>query len=118
MAAPPAPGAPQNQGPSYFLDANAAANNGLSRPIAHGGLSTAICMRLITDWIGPRGRLKSIDARFRRPAMHGDRLRVVGLVTDVDANGPEATAKIDVYLENERGDRPIQGAAEITLPRR
>jgi acyl dehydratase len=117
IAAPPAPGAPQNR-PSYFLDDNAAANNGLTRPIAHGGLSTAICMRLITDWIGPRGRLKSIDASFRRPAMHGDRLRVVGLVTDVNASGPEAMAKVDVYLENEKGDRPIQGVAEITLPRR
>jgi acyl dehydratase len=117
LAAPaPAGAAPPNA--SYFLDDTTAANNGLTRPIAHGGLSTAICMRLITDWIGPRGRLNSIDASFRRPAMHGDRLRIVGLVTDVDTGGPEATAKIDVYLENERGDRPIQGVAEIALPRR
>jgi hypothetical protein len=50
--------------------------------------------------------------------MHGDRLRVVGLVTDVNDSGPEATAKVDVYLENEKGERPIQGVAEISLPRR
>ncbi len=111
-----APGASSAPNASYFLDDTAASNNGLSRPIAHGGLSTAICMRLVTDWIGPRGWLRSIDASFRRPAMHGDRLRVLGLVTDTDDSGKQATAKIDVYLENERGERPIQGVAEVVLP--
>ncbi len=106
------PGAMGNA--SYFLDDQAASNNGLSRPIAHGGLSTSICMRLVTDWIGPQGWLQSIDTSFRRPAMHGDRLRVLGLVTDVE----DDTAKIDVYLENERGERPIQGVAVVRLPHR
>jgi acyl dehydratase len=118
------PNAPTPPNASYFLDPTAAANNGLERPVAHGGLSTAICMRLVTDWIGPRGWLRSIDASFRRPAMHGDHLRVLGLVTDVTdvtdatdgATGPTLT--IDVSLENERGERPIQGVAEVTLPRR
>jgi len=112
------PNAPPPANASYFLDATAAGNNGLERPVAHGGLSTAICMRLVTDWIGPRGWLRSIDASFRRPAMHGDHLRVLGLVTDVAEGADGATLKIDVYLENERGDRPIQGVAEVTLPHR
>lgn len=109
---------PANANASYFLDDAAASKNGLSRPIAHGGLSTAVCMRLVTDWMGPRGWLKRIDTSFRRPAMHGDHLRILGLVTDVDTSGPEAVAKIDVYLENERGERPIQGVATVILPSR
>lgn len=110
------PSAPQGAtgNASYFLDDAAASNNGLSRPIAHGGLSTSICMKLVTDWIGAEGWLQSIDTSFRRPAMHGDRLRVLGLVTDVE----DDTAKIDVYLENERGERPIQGVAVVRLPHR
>ncbi|MFA7296397.1 MAG: MaoC family dehydratase N-terminal domain-containing protein [Dehalococcoidia bacterium] len=99
---------------SYFLDDAAASKNGLTRPIAHGGLSTSICMRLVTDWIGAEGWLQSIDTSFRRPAMHGDHLRVLGLVTDVEGE----IAKIDVYLENERGERPIQGVATVRLPHR
>lgn len=107
--------APQGGGnASYFLDGAAASNNGLSRPISHGGLNTSICMKLVTDWIGNAGWLESIDTSFRRPAMHGDRLRVLGLVTDVEGN----QAKIDVYLENERGERPIQGVAVVRLPHR
>ena len=86
--------------------------------MAHGGLSTSICVRRVTDWIGAEGWLRSMDASFRRPAMHGDRLRVLGLVTDVDDSTERPTVKIDVYLENERGERPIQGVAEVTLPRR
>lgn len=112
------PNAPQPANASYFLDAAAAGNNGLERPVAHGGLSAAICMRLVTDWIGPRGWLRSIDASFRRPAMHGDHLRVLGLVTDVTEAAEGASLKIDVYLENERGERPIQGVAEVVLPHR
>ena len=40
------------------------------------------------------------------------------LVTDTLEDGGRPTVKLDVYLENERGERPVQGTAIVELPRR
>ncbi len=103
---------------SYFLNEGTAARSGLERPIAHGGLTTSIALKLVTDWVGEHGWLRSMDATFRRPAMHGDHLRVIGLVTDTHIEDGRPTVRLDVYLENERGERPLQAVAVAELPHR
>lgn len=101
-----------------FREEQAARALGLERPIVPGTMSTAVLTRLVTDWMGPHGTLHYIDVDFRRPVMHGDRLRVLALVTDVHEEAGRPTVKLDVYLENDRGERPLQGVAEVELPRR
>jgi acyl dehydratase len=86
---------------------------GFDRPIVPGPMSLAVLTRVVTDWMGPLGRLRSIDVDYRRPVYRDDRVRVIALVTDIDA-----TVKLDVYFENERGERPLQGVAVVDLPRR
>ncbi len=103
---------------SYFLNEGTAARSGLERPIAHGGLTTSIALKLVTDWVGERGWLRNMEATFRRPAMHGDHLRVIGLVTDTQVEDGRGIVKLDVYLENERGERPVQAVAIAELPLR
>ncbi len=103
---------------SYFLNEGAASRSGLERPIAHGGLTTSIALKLVTDWVGEAGWLRSMEATFRRPAMHGDHLRVIGLVTDTHMEDGRGLVKLDVYLENERGERPVQAVAVAELPLR
>jgi hypothetical protein len=95
---------------------------GLERPIVPGTMSTAMITRIVTDWMGPLGRIVSIDVSFRRPVLHNDQLRCLATVIDasddaLEAGGP-AVVKLDVVLENERGERPVQGTAEVELPRR
>ena len=69
--------------PNYFLDEATANSSGLTRPIAQGGLVTAIGVQLVTSWAGRNGRVRSVDANFRRSVFHGDRLHISALVTDV-----------------------------------
>lgn len=95
---------------------------GLERPIVPGTMSTAMITRIVTDWMGPLGRIVSIDVSFRRPVLHNDELRCLATVIDaaddaLEAGGP-AIVKLDVVLENDRGERPVQGTAEVELPRR
>lgn len=91
---------------------------GMPKPIVPGVMSMCILTRLVTDWMGDRGVLKFIDVDFRRPVQHGDNLRALGLVTDTDEDPSGAgVVKLDVYLENERGERPLQGIAVVELPR-
>ncbi len=99
-----------------FTSAEEAGKEGLAGPIIPGNMSQAFLAQLLTDWMGPEGRLVSLDVNFRRPAHHGQELRCVGLVTDKREEDGRSIVKLDVYVENPEGDRPVQGVAEVSLP--
>lgn len=110
-------------GDGRFTDAARARAGGLERPIVPGQMSASMLTRLVSDWMGPLGRVLSVDVSYRRPILHGDLLRCVALVTDLDGAGDfEGTGAgavhLDVTLENERGEKPVQGTAVVVLPRR
>lgn len=99
-----------------FTDQAAASRDGFNSPIVPGPLSLAFLSQLLTDWAGPRGRLRSLEVNYRRPTRHGEELKCVGLVVDKREAGEEAVIRLDVYIEDPRGDRPTQGVAEVVLP--
>jgi hypothetical protein len=101
-----------------FLNLEAAREAGFDKPIVPGNMSVAYLAQLVTDWGGPDARLRSMNANYRRPALHNDEVRCVGLVTDTREEGDRTLVRLDVYLENNRGDRPVQGTAEVDLPTR
>lgn len=101
-----------------FTDDEAARKIGMPRAIVPGALSLCMATRLVTDWMGPLGKLQSIDVDYRRAALHEDNLRILGLVTDTDDDEGVPLIKLDVYIENDRGERPLQGVAVVELPRR
>jgi hypothetical protein len=85
-------------------------------------MSASMITRLVTDWAGPLGRIVSLDISFRRPVQHDDQLKCLALVTErgddlAEAGGP-AIVSIDVSFENERSEKPVQGTAQVELPRR
>lgn len=104
--------------PDRFTDDEAARKIGMPRAIVPGALSLCMATRLVTDWMGPHGTLRSIDVDYRRPMLHEDSVRVLGLVTDTHEDGGVPTVKLDVYIENDRGERPLQGVAVVELPHR
>ena len=105
-------------GDGRFTSTESARELGLERPIVPGTMSMAMITRLVTDWMGPRGTLQFIDVSFRRPVQHDDRLQSQALVTDTTEEDGRGVVKLDIYLENERGERPLQGTAAVELPRR
>ena len=76
-------------------------------------MSMAMIMRLVTDWMGPLGRIMELDVSYRRPVLHDDKLRLLALVTDAET---PPRVHLDLALENERGERPLQGTAVVELP--
>lgn len=110
-------------GDGRFHDHAAARAAGLEKAIVPGPMSASMLTRLVTDWMGPLGRVLSLDVSYRRPAYHDDRLRCVALVTDVNGDGDyegtgEGAVHLDVTMESERGDKPVQGTAIVVMPRR
>lgn len=104
-----------DRGAGRFSDTAAARSQGLERPIVPGTMSMAMITRLVTDWMGPLGHIVELDVSYRRPVMHDDQLRSVALVTDAET---APRVHLDLLLENERGERPLQGTAVVTLPMR
>jgi len=103
------------RGQGRFTDTSTARSQGLERPIVPGNMSMAIITRLVTDWMGPLGHIVELDVSYRRPVMHDDKLRSVALVTDAET---APRVHLDLSLENERGERPLQGTAIVELPLR
>lgn len=104
-----------DRGSGRFTDTTEARRQGLERPIVPGNMSMAMITRLVTDWMGPLGRIVELDVSYRRPVLHGDRLRSVALVTDAETS---PRVHLDLSLENERGEQPLQGTAIVELPTR
>ncbi|HEY7269384.1 MAG TPA: hypothetical protein VH951_06125 [Dehalococcoidia bacterium] len=106
-------------GPSgRFTDAAAAQREGLSGPIIPGAMSQAFLAQLLTNWAGPYGWVKSLDVNFRRPTRHGEDIKCIGLITDKQDEGTNTLVRLDVFIEDPRGDRPTQGVAEVLIPTR
>ena len=75
-----------------------AAEVGLPDVIAHGMLTMAMAVRVVTDWLGDPGAVLSYGVRFTRPVVveHGipSQLDVSGAVRSVDPDG--RTAEVDL----------------------
>lgn len=107
-------------GDGRFTDAEAAKKLGLPGAIAPGAFSLSVLSRVVNDWAGMLGRVGTVEVNFRRPVLHGDMLTAMALVTDVDDDASDPArgrVKLDVFLENERGERPVQGVAIVELPK-
>lgn len=101
---------------SRFTDPELAAKEGLPGPIVPGSMSQAFLAQLLTDWMGPGGRLRSLDVVFRRSVLHEKGLKCLSLVTDKREEDSHTVVRLDVMIEDPRGDRPVQGTAELVLP--
>lgn len=71
--------------------------------------------RLLTDWIGPGGFVKSLGFQMRRPNLLGDTILVRGRVTGKSAGG---AVDLDVWIESAREGVTAPGSARVILPTR
>jgi acyl dehydratase len=108
------PGNRQGASVSRFNDAERAKADGLPGPIVPGVMQLGLMNRVLRNFAGIYGTVGNVDVSFRRSVIHGDNLKAHALVTDTDEAA--RTVKLDVFLENDRGERPLQGTADVVLP--
>lgn len=89
---------------------------GLPGVILHGALKSAFLGQLMTDWIGPEGRLLSLSVRYREMDVPGDALACRGVVKEKDDSA--GTARCEIWIENGAGVRTTTGEAVVALPSR
>ena len=100
-----------------FTSDDAARAEGFSGVILPGNMTMAFLAQFLTEWAGPAGKLMRLDVDFRRSVQPGDRLTCAGIVTDTETTDDgESRAVLDVYIETQKGERALQGTAQVVLP--
>jgi acyl dehydratase len=98
-----------------FTDDELARKEGLPGMITPGNMSAALIGKMVTDWAQPaNGRLVRIGTTYRSPVLPEHNLSLSGFVTQVDHG--ERTAEVDIWIENEDGDRLVTATATVKFP--
>ncbi len=69
--------------------------------------------RLLTDWIGPDGFVKSLSFQMRKPNLMGETIGVRGRVKK---KRPEGRVDLEAWIETTLGVT-VAGTASVVLPR-
>jgi acyl dehydratase len=106
-------GASTDFNPIHYSERFAAAV-GLPGVIAHGMLTMATALRVVTDWVGDPSLVRSYFVRFTKPVVvpdddDGVQVSFSGTVTAVDG------ARVTVALEALCGEEKVLGAARAEV---
>ncbi len=89
-------------------DDDTARRMGLDGVIAHGMLSMGFLGQYVASLAGP-ARVRRLKARFQAMVRPGDELTCRGVVREVEGG----RALLDLWVENQRGERVTTGEAEV-----
>jgi acyl dehydratase len=99
-----------------FTDDELAKKEGLPGMILPGNMSLALLAKLVTDWIaGNPARMVRLGTTYRVPVQPDHKLVLNGFLTNT--NPTDRTAEIDVWMENEEGERLVTGTATVKFPK-
>ena len=79
-------------------------------------LHGAYLARTVMDWIGPLGRLVSLEWKNVAPAFPLDTLTCVGVVKSKVREGVLHKVKLELVERNQHGEVCASGSADVTLP--
>ncbi len=89
---------------------------GLPGIIAHGMLSMGFLGQFLVGLAGPEG-VRRLRVRFNAIVRPGDVLTCRGTVTSVqEPSGGKRVVALEVWAENQRGERVTMGEAEVYWP--
>lgn len=72
--------------------------------------------QLMTDWVGDAGIVRVLDVKLRRPNIFGDVSLCRGQIVDKRVEGGALLVDVEVYVENQLGERTAEGTAVAELP--
>ena len=103
--------------PIHF-DKEFAVGASLPGPIVNGRLKLCLMIRLMTDWVGEDGILRTIGCQHRGMNMVGDPITARGKVTKKYVEDDKHYVEAQIWAENPGGERTTPGLAVVILPSR
>jgi acyl dehydratase len=101
---------------SIHTDEAWARAKGFRVPLAQGMMSTAYVSEMMTTFLGA-GFVQggSMSVTFTRPVYAGDRLTVHGVVTEKRTENGTTRVVVEVWCENQHGEKTMVGSASGLL---
>jgi acyl dehydratase len=101
---------------SIHTDEAWARAKGFKAPLAQGMMSTAYVSEMMTAFLGA-GFVKggTLSMAFIKPVYAGDRLTVHGVVKEKRAEGAATRVVVDVWCDNQDGEKTAVGTASGLL---
>lgn len=93
-------------------------HNGLRTFIASGAYRQALLMRMVTDWIGPRGMLRKLSVRHTHSTFEGDTMRFSGRVVEKSSDPSDPWIACEVEGKNQEGRQILTGRCTLIIPPR
>lgn len=91
-------------------------HSGLPTFIASGAYRQALLVRMLTDWIGPRGWLRKLAIRQTASTFEGDILRYGGIVVERAPTPDDPWLVCDIEGKNQDGKQVLSGRCTVVLP--
>jgi acyl dehydratase len=99
-------------------DDNYAKNNNLPDIIVHGALKGMLVGRLLDEWKGEQGKIKTWGVSYRGMDPARQDLKVWGKVTKKYEENGEALVDLDVGVAQPDGTQTTPGTATVALPKK
>jgi len=91
-------------------------HNGLRTFIASGAYRQGLLIRMLTDWLGPRGWLRKIKVRHTHSTFEGDMMRFSGQVAAKSADFSDPWIVCDLEGKNQEVRQILTGRCTLILP--
>ena len=102
---------------NIHTDPNRAREMGLDQPVASGQMSFAFIHELLARRFGDDFRRGGkLTVTFRQPVSHGDTVTTCGLIAGETKANNRTTLALEVWQQNQRGEKTAAGTAEVTIP--
>ena len=104
---------------NLHTDATAAQRDtGMKQPFASGRISMGYACELMSRFVGLDifSRTGKIDFRFIKPVMPGDTITVHGKVLEVKPVSEGMLVTVDIYCDNQNGEKTSIGSATAVVP--
>jgi acyl dehydratase len=90
---------------------------GMGGVFAHGMLSMGFVGQLVTDWAGPAA-VRKLGVRFAAIVRLKDVVTCRGRVLAKSSKDAVNLVDLEVWAENQKGEKVVTGKATVTLPAR
>lgn len=93
-------------------------HRGLRTFIASGAHREAYLIRMLTDWVGPRGDLRKLSVRHTASTFEGDMMCYTGTVVEKSPSADDPWVVCEIDARNQNGEEIIRGQCTLMVPSR
>lgn len=99
------------------MDDEAGRAAGYQSAFGMGNLQLSYLHNLLRQWMGDDGRIERIACQFRSANVKGQTVTARGRLVAIRHVGDRSVVELEVWTENQDGERLAPGSATVSLPK-